>query len=219
MSLASPSILNSSDVEEYEFLTPEELLEKYTSGDEGAFCALVSVVGEKLLGFITRFTGDFHMAEDVFQTVLLKIATHAKNYNNRASLNTWMYAIARNASIDALKSNNRYKLYLAEEDSESTGEDQVDKHILQALCKALPPIDKLTVEELGRRIATAVTALPEPQREVFLLREDADLSIEEIAKIVGCSKETAKSRMRYAINKLRVNLKKEAKLYGLLDRL
>ena len=202
----------------YDFLTPEELLEIYVSGDEGAFCALVKVIGERLLGFISKFTGDYHIAEDVFQTVLFKIATNAKSYNNRASLNTWIYAIARNASIDALKANNRYKT-ISTSTNQTEGEDEVDQAVLQILCKSLLPIDQLTVEELGRRIAAAVTVLPEPQREVFLLREDADLSIDEIAKIIGCNRETVKSRMRYAINKLRINLKKEAKLYGLLDRL
>ncbi len=203
---------------DYKFLTPEELLEMYVSGDEDAFSALVNVIGQRLLGFISKFTGDYHIAEDVFQAVLFKIATNAKSYNNRASFNTWIYAIARNASIDALKANNRYKTVSAYA-SQPEGEDNVDKAILQVLCKALPPIEQLTVEELGRRIASAVTVLPEPQREVFLLREDADLSIDEIAKIIDCNRETVKSRMRYAINKLRINLKKEAKLYGLLDRL
>lgn len=219
MNHAIMSLTNNSTPEDYEFLTPEELLEKYNSGDEEAFCALVGIIGERLLGFITRFTGDFHMAEDVFQTVLLKIATHASSYNGRASVNTWIYTIARNASVDALKANNRYKAIINEEDADINIEDSVDRKILQLLCKSLPAVEKLTVEELGRRIAAAVSALPELQREVFLLREDADLSIDEIAKIVNCSKEAVKSRMRYAVNKLRLNLKKEAKLYGLLDRL
>ena len=205
---------------DYDFLTPEELLEMYVSGDDEAFCVLVEVIGKRLLGFITRFTGDYHIAEDVFQTVLLKLATHAKSYDNRANLNTWIYAIARNACIDALKAQSKYQQLIIETGrSDDAGEDEVDTAILQILCRSLPPLDQLTVEELGRRIATAVTALPEPQREVFLLREDADLSMDEISRIVNCSKETVKSRMRYAINKLRINLKKEAKLYGLLERL
>ena len=212
--------MNAEQETDYEFLTPEELLELYLSGDEEAFCALVEVIGKRLLAFITRFTGDYHMAEDVFQTVLLKIATNAESYNNRASLNTWIYTIARNSCIDALKSQNKFRpISLANTKSDTTGTDAVDTGILQILCKSLPPLEQLTVEELGRRITAAVTALPEPQREVFLLREDADLSMDEISRIVNCSKETVKSRMRYAINKLRINLKKEAKLYGLLERL
>ncbi len=204
---------------DYEYLTPEELLAEYVSGDDGAFTALVEVIGTRLLGFIHRFIGDFHIAEDVFQTVLLKLATHAAAFNNRANLNTWVFAIARNASIDALKAHNKIRLILNDPAESQDKEDEIDQRISHILCNSLPPLQQLTVEELGRRISAAVTALPEKQREVFLLREDADLSIEEIAKIVECSRETAKSRLRYAVNKLRINLKKEARLYGLLDRL
>ncbi len=204
---------------DYDFLTPEELLEHFVSGDDEAFISLVRHFGEKLLGFLSRFTGDYTLAEEIFQSVLVKIATHAKSFNHHTRLNTWIFAIARNTAIESLKSANNDQHQQLTDAAEPDNDDEIDKSILNALCRSLPPVNQITVEELGRRIAAAVTMLPETEREVFLLREDADLTMDEIAQIVNCSKETAKSRMRYAINKLRVNLKKETKLYSLLDRL
>ena len=67
-----------------------------------------------------------------------------------------------------------------------------------------PMVDRQAIgEELKARMRKAIDALPEEQREVFLLREEADLSFKEIADIVGISENTVKSRMRYALTKLR----------------
>ena len=219
MNISSPTCIENTENEKYSYLTPEELLEHYISGDDTAFHILVENIGRQLLGFIVRYTGDYHIAEDIFQEVLLKVACNANSFNSRSRLNPWLYRIARNTTIDALKKLNKHKQYLQEFNDNDNYDEEVDRRVLKALCNNLPPVETITVEELGRRISAAVTSLPEPQREVFLLREDADLTFEEIAKITGTSKETAKSRMRYAVNKLRTNLKKEAKLYGLLDRL
>ncbi len=209
---------DTNDID-YDFLIPEELLERYVSGDDKAFSKLVEVFGEKLLGFLSRFTGDYNLAEDIFQAVLVKIAAHARSFNNHTRLNTWIFAIARNTAIETMRSANISLNQQITDNTDSETADETDNAILEALCKSLPPVNQITVEELGRRIATAVTKLPAPQREVFLLREDADLTMDEIAQIVDCSKETVKSHMRYAIDKLRINLKKETKLYSLLDRL
>ncbi len=196
--------------EDYDFLTPEELLNSYLSGNIKAFEVLTGQFNGKLYGFLCRFVQDEHLAEDVHQEVLVKIAVHAHKYDGRAKLSTWIFQIARNSALDAIRKRKRTKDFSASVDVE-------EKHTIEdAISSDLTPDTKVTVAELGERISDAVMRLPDDQREVFLMREDADLSFDEIAQILGCNKETVKSRMRYAVEKLRNSLKAEAKLYGLL---
>ncbi len=195
--------------------TPEEMLGQFIGGDEQAFHDLVDAVGGRLFGFICRFLGDHHLAEDVYQTVLVKVATHARSYDGRARFTTWMYQIARNACLDAVRSRARRKVVSLDAEA-----GDCDSSLLEAqMVSDLPPAEQLTVAELGARISTAVEALPPEQKEVFLLRENADLTFEEIGEILGCGKETAKSRMRYALKRLQNALSAEARLYGLLNGL
>ena len=196
----------------YEYMTPEELLEAFRVGDDEAFAALVEQIGGRLYGFICRLSADAHLAEDVYQQVLIKIALKAGDYDGRARLLTWVYAIARNAVIDTLRQLNRKPEYGGVTLDSVDGKSPVSV----ALTRDLSPLDQLTVRELGERIRLAVEALPLEQREVFLLREDGDLSFIEIAQILGCGKDTAKSRMRYALLHLRQALGAEARLYGLM---
>jgi RNA polymerase sigma-70 factor (ECF subfamily) len=71
---------------------------------------------------------------------------------------------------------------------------------------ATQPESLLGAEALAGAIATALEALPLLQREVFLLRAETDLTLDEIAQVIGTSRETAKSRLRYALNRLRAAL-------------
>lgn len=175
---------------------------QYAAGDDQAFHRYVESAGGRLFGFICRMLGNYHAAEDVYQTVLFRIASHAGEYDPRARLNTWVYAIARNACLDALRREGRRKT--------------VELH--QMTIDELPaPVETASDEELGWRIGLAVDALPEEQREVFLLKEETGLSFEEIGGILGCGKETAKSRMRYALSKLQQSLLTEARAYGVLS--
>lgn len=203
--------------ESFDYMTPEELLEHFRHGSDPAFEALVGMIGGRLFGFLRRYLGDEHLAEDVYQTVLVKIALHAGEYDGRARLHTWIYRIARNAAMDAVRARGRRHEVAA---GTGVAEPEEDGSVLRALgeivSKELPPLEQLTVEELGKRIGRAVEGLPLEQREVFLLREQADLTFEDIGQMLGCGKETAKSRMRYAMRNLQAALGAEARLYGLL---
>ncbi len=205
--------LHIHEPESFDYLTPEELLERFRQGSDAAFEALAAQVGGRLFGFLCRYLGDEHLAEDVYQNVLVKIARHAGDYDGRSRLQTWIYQIARNASVDALRARKRSR----EIPAGAGAEDGETLSVLSAIVsKDLPPLEQLTVEELGRRIGLAVEGLPLEQREVFLLREQADLTFEDIGQMLGCGKETAKSRMRYAMRNLQSALGAEARLYGLL---
>ncbi len=193
--------------------TAEQWLQRFVEGgNEEAFARLVAKIGERLYAFIRRFLGDPHKAEDVYQTVLMKVAVHARDFDRRSLFATWLYRIARNACLDALRRDHREHaapLYaLAAGDAE-------DDETLELAANSPLPEEQASRAELAQIIAAAVERLPEEQREVFLLREEADLTFEQIGNLLGCGKETAKSRMRYALQRLQTALSREAKLYGI----
>lgn len=173
---------------------PERLLERYVNGDGEAFETLVGLYEERLFIFIARMTGDNHLAEDVFQQTFIKVAQKAELFDGRASFSTWLYRIARNAALDELRKRRREHTL---SDADAAGMASV------ADANAVSPLDKLTRDELAERVRSALTRLPEAQREAFLLKEEAELTFEEIGQVLGCGRETAKSRFRLAVGRIR----------------
>lgn len=198
-------------------LTPEELLGRYVGGSDEAFTLLVERMGGRVYGFVLRFLNDPHEAEDVYQGIWTRVASHAAGFDGRARFRTWLYQIARNGCLDALRQRRRNRILRIEDLERAPGEEG---NLMDRIPATTPtPETEVTVAELGERIAAAVRTLPEQQRDVFLLREDGDLTFDEIGAMLGCGKETAKSRMRYALQHLQEALGKEARLYGLLQHL
>ncbi len=193
------------------FASEEELLRRYLAGDDEAFEQLVDRTGDRLFSFIGRFLGDWHEAEDVYQLVWVKVARRAGSFDGRSRFTTWLFQVARNACLDSVRRRKRRRTISL---APKQGEDAPEALDTLAADEASPG-DTAADEELGRRIRDAVRALPAEQREVFLLREDADLTFEEIGALLGCGKETAKSRMRYALRRLRNALRSEARHYGI----
>lgn len=176
---------------------PETLLERYIAGDDVAFGELVGRYEEKLFAFIARMIGDSHLAEDVFQQVFIKVAKNAAAFDGRASFSTWLYRIARNAALDEMRRRSRRP----EEHAGTAG--QFETMLDPA---AIPPPEALTRQELAERVRAALRQIPEAQREAFLLKEEGDLDFGEIGAVLGCGRETAKSRFRLAVGKLRAIL-------------
>lgn len=173
---------------------PEHLLAQYAAGDAEAFTRLVRLYETRLYAFLARYTLDDHMAEDVFQQVFTKVALHAASFDGRASFSTWLFRIARNQAVDELR---KRRIQPSRPNSAEPDFERLSRIHTET------PLDKLTRDELGVRIREALAALPEPQRETFLLKEEADLNFDEIGAIMQCGRETAKSRFRLAVGKLR----------------
>lgn len=174
--------------------SPERLLAMHLAGDEPAFEKLVGLYEEKLFAFIARFTGDRHLAEDVFQQTFIKVAKNAAAFDGRASFSTWLYRIARNTAVDELRRRRHDPRHV---DPETGGLEWMPD------ASARAPLDRMAREELSERVRAALAALPDPQREAFLLREEAELDFGRIGVIMNCGRETAKSRFRLAVAKLR----------------
>ena len=175
----------------------EDLMLRYAGGDAGAFDLLYRRHRGPLYRFLLRQLGDPASAEELFQDVWMRVINARDRYEVRAKFSTWVYAIAHNRLMDFHRAASRAVL-LDQEQSESALAEIAAPEIEAAL--------QLDRKRAAVRLLAALAELPEAQREAFVLQQEGDLSLEEIAAVTGVSRETVKSRLRYAVAKLRLNL-------------
>ncbi len=123
----------------------------------------------------------------------MKLIHSRERYQSTALFKTWLYRIAHNHLIDFYR--KKYPQNLAVNDSEDPDSLQSDD--------SWQPDNQFMIRRLGERIREKITELPGVQREVFLLYEEAGLTLKEIAMVTDVDKETTKSRFRYSVKKLR----------------
>lgn len=182
----------------------EELLVLYQRGDASAFARLLRRHRGPLCTFLVRMLGDREKAEDLAQEAFLRIVKGAGAWEQKARFKTWLYTIARNLVVDQ---SRRDKFRRAD----SLDAPQANVEDGPALVEQLPnggigPERGAESARLRGVLAKALASLPEEQREVFILREQAGLAFKEIADAVGVNENTVKSRMRYALEGLRKSL-------------
>lgn len=179
----------------------------FQNGDASAFDRLIRRHQRALYNFCYRMLGSPAAAEDSTQEVLLKMVRATDRWTPSARVRTWMYRIARNHCIDELrKAKHRQTESMdrpLQEEGAAGGGTLGDR---LADSQAVPPDRGAASLHLRERLIQAIQALPEEQREVFLMREQAGLPFKEIADVVGVPENTAKSRMRYALEALRASL-------------
>ncbi len=172
----------------------------YRDGDVRAFELLVTRHRKPIYNFILRFVRDAAQAEDVMQETFLRVIKGAEAYERQAKFTTWLYTIARNLCVDAARRGKHRK---AASLDAPIGDDD-GAALIDMISDGKDGADRQASDgELRARMQKAIAALPDEQREIFLLREMADLQFNEIARVVGCPENTVKSRMRYALEKLR----------------
>ena len=172
--------------------TPDDsaLMLRYRDGDIAAFETLYRRHTDSLYRYLLRLCQHRATAEDLFQEVWGKIIKSRASYRPTAKFSTFLYRVAHNCFVDHLRRNKRHSgaAELIEGRMRDPGE--------------LP--ETITERSLAReRLHIALGALPDEQRDAFLLHEEAGLTVDQIAAVTGCNRETAKSRLRYAVNKLR----------------
>ena len=126
----------------------------------------------------------------MFQEAWGKIVKARETYRPSAKFTTFLYRVAHNCFIDHVRRNKRHTMTAdVEPDSQPDPGESPETETERSLAR--------------QRLDIALRELPDEQRDVFLLREEAGLSLDQIAAITDCNRETAKSRLRYAVNKLR----------------
>jgi RNA polymerase sigma-70 factor (ECF subfamily) len=173
-----------------------ELLLAYAAGDARAFDVLYSRHRAPLYRYLVRQCHDRELANDLFQEVWGKVIGQRSRYEARAKFQTFLYTIAYNCFIDHCRRRSvRPKLA-----------DEADAELTVPAPASDAPDRNAESDELGARLRSAIAALPAEQRDAFLLYEESGLSVEQIAAVTGVGAETAKSRLRYAVTKLRAAL-------------
>ena len=181
--------------------TDEELMLAYAAGDASAFARLYDRHERPVHRYFLRQSLAQATADDLLQDTWLAVVRAARGYAPEAKFTTWLYTIARSKLIDhwriARRDGSFFDASANDPDDEFDFEDR-----LPAPDSARPDVQAMSRQE-AEAFIVAVEALPPVQRETFLLHAEGDATIVEIAAITGVGVETAKSRLRYAMNKLR----------------
>ncbi|MGI8995090.1 MAG: RNA polymerase sigma factor [Pyrinomonadaceae bacterium] len=175
-------------------LTDEGLLERARGGDEAAFLSLYERYRAAVYRFAFRLLGSTMLAEDVAHDCFLSLLRQPHLFDPaRASLRTYLYAAARNL---ALKQFRRQR-----------GEAALDDCVSEPRApEAEQPLDQLLAAELTEAVRNAIEGLPPLQREALVLFEYEELSLAEIAQVVGADVGTVKARLWRAREGLRKTL-------------
>ncbi len=175
--------------------TDEELMLAFAAGDIAAFETLYARHRGPLYRFIVRGISPRATADECFQDTWSRVVAARARYRPEARFGTWLYQIAQRLMIDQYR-RARPQVSLDEDDSLlHLAADEQEK-----------PEQQLGRFEERRRLQQALAELPDEQRIVLQLRLEQELSLEEIGEITGVGRETVKSRLRYAMGKLRARL-------------
>lgn len=181
----------------------EQLMLDYGAGEAAAFARLFDRHERPVYRFLLRsLGGDAARADDLLQEVWLAVIRNATNYEPRARFTTWLYGIARSRLIDHWRGQRKDVSLDAANDpqADDPGEPLVDRI---AGARGEEPEVRAMSRAQARAFVAAVERLPAAQREALLLHLEGELTLDEIAHLTGVGMETAKSRLRYALAKLR----------------
>ncbi len=183
-------------------LSDEALVSAYVDNrDERAFAQLIDRHQERVFGFLLGMVHDRSVANDLFQETFIRVIAALQreraSYSQQGRFLGWVLRIARNAALDHLRARKRWQ------DVSSSGEDEDASFWDRLPDESIPSdamLDRLEQEDFLRE---CIDELPPEQRDVLLLRHEADLTFREIAELTDCSINTALGRMRYALLNLR----------------
>jgi RNA polymerase sigma-70 factor (ECF subfamily) len=175
--------------------TDEQLMLNYRKGEAAAFETLYQKHKGPLYRYVLRQCDESYV-DEIFQDIWMKLINAREGYKAKAKFTTWLYNIAHNRIIDHYRRQNIRPVSNHEENIE-----------LAPSLNTKQPDQQAQNNEQTEQLLTAIKNLPNDQRDTFLLHEEAGLSIDEIAQTTGVSFEAAKSRLRYAMNKLRDDMK------------
>ncbi len=191
-----------------QYSTDEELMLAYQRGSQDAFEELFAGYRTRLFNYLRRSVGgDPVQAEDLLQTLFLRVHRARETYQPSAAFSTWIYTIARNLVRDALDKERAERARRmtthqlrreTDEEPVSVEENIADEHAA--------PETLLHRKEIAARLQQALLSLSLEQREVILLSKYEQLSFPEIAAILGCSVTAAKVRAFRALKALRAAL-------------
>lgn len=178
----------------------ETLMQAFAAGEMRAFETLYDRHALPVWRFVQRSVQDPALADDLVQDVWFSLVRQAPQYQPLARFRTWLFTLAHHRMVDHWRTHkNHASLDAVHGDGTSLAETL-------AADSGFGPVRQLQSREQAHALLDALAALPLPQREAFLLQAEGGLSLAEIAQATGVNTETAKSRLRYARERLRHTL-------------
>jgi RNA polymerase sigma-70 factor, ECF subfamily len=178
--------------------TDEMLMLAYRDGDAASFEALFQRYRARLYRYLLHQCSHPATAEELYQDVWMRVVKARRDYEVNAKFSTWLFRIAHNRLMDHYRSHTRVALQ---------SYDEEDCPLDLPAPATEQPERLLERKALATTLLAHIEKLPAAQRETFLLAEEGEMTLEEIAAATGVGRETAKSRLRYALDKLRQGLR------------
>lgn len=175
----------------------ETLIARYARGDVGAFATLYRRHELRVWRYLERNLGSRATAEEVMQEVWFAVARDAERYRPTARFTTWLFTIARNRMVDALRAS---RAHLSLDALGYEAGAVVERLTADPVAG---PVAAAEARDQAAALRQALARLAPEQRDVFLLQLEGNLSVEDVAAITRASFETVKSRLRYARTRLR----------------
>ena len=164
-----------------------------------ALSTLLTRYQNRLYRYLLRMVRQPAEAEDLFQQTWLRVAEKIQHYDPRRSFEAWLFTLARNLAIDHLRRVRPESL------DEPIGDSAAGETAATRLpSHDRPPIEGILQRERSQRLGVVLEMLPVVQREVLTLRFEEEMKIEEIAEVLGAPLSTVKTRLRRALERLRV---------------
>lgn len=183
-------------------VSDEQLMLRYRDGDAAAFEELYGRHRGGVFRYVLRQVGLRSASEEIFQEIWIKIVTSRLRYRVEARFATFLYHVAHNCVMDHFRRKTPLHL-ISLDDDEGASHQVVGPERDQ-------PERAVALRQSAARLLNALAMLPAEQRDAFLLHEEGGLTLEEIAEVTAVGRETVKSRLRYALAKLRQGVEHEA---------
>ena len=182
----------------------EALISRYAGGDPMAFASLYRRHEMRIWRYLRHNLENRAIADELMQEVWFAVARDAAGYRPTARFTTWLFAIARNRLIDALRGRRTHVSL------DTIGHEAPCLWEQLTADATAGPLAAVMMRDQAAALAQALRRLPHEQRDAFLLQVEGELSVEEVASVTGSSFETTKSRLRYARARLREMLSEYA---------
>jgi RNA polymerase sigma-70 factor (ECF subfamily) len=169
-------------------------------GDLDALSTLLTRYQNRLYRYLLRLVREPAEAEDLFQQTWLRVAEKIRQFDPQRNFEAWLFTLARNLAIDHLRRIRPESL------DQPAGDPTGETAAARLPSRERPAIEGILARERAGRLGTALETLPLVQREVLTLRFEEEMKLEEIAEVLDAPLSTVKTRLRRALERLRITL-------------
>ena len=181
-------------------LDDRALVTRILAGDRDRYTDLVKRYEKRVINYVYRITHRYEEAHDLAQEIFVKVFLALDRYDPKYQFSTWLFRIAQNSAIDALRKKSVIAVPIARPTDDENAKDR------EFADGGVSPYRAMSNKQLAAAIDTAVVNLPADYRELIQLRHFAELSYEEIATMKKLPLGTVKNKLFRARNLLKETL-------------